>query len=332
MDSILQPDLIDQILGPEILQGHSSDSTSLVFYHGEYKFDLTIHKRLMSPRADELSTIPPLMLPGPALNETPTTGFSGDGFFGDSQFSDWSGGSNDIFSNRLKEDEPMSAHDGATEPVSERRLQSNFGINNPFFTPNEREVCSEQQFGFHGLFPCDFKTRIPSASFQIQDPNPNMILEVGQQEDSDLSFCGDSTCSSADLNRLGDPIPPSGSADISSCSEQFNLLKETRVSNQETSFSSALSTASSNISSTPTTCTTTTTPMISASSPDAHICSYCHLKFTRSSDLKRHKGRHFPEQWGFHCKQSGCERKGQKGFYRRDKLIAHERQVHGMGN
>jgi hypothetical protein len=61
-----------------------------------------------------------------------------------------------------------------------------------------------------------------------------------------------------------------------------------------------------------------------------HICRLCRSNFKRAGDLRRHSRVHYPEQRSFHCSQPLCNRKGTKGFYRRDKLRTHQRQVHNM--
>jgi hypothetical protein len=61
-----------------------------------------------------------------------------------------------------------------------------------------------------------------------------------------------------------------------------------------------------------------------------HICRLCSSTFKRKGDLRRHSKKHFPEQAGFHCRHPHCERNGRNGFYRRDKLIAHQKQVHNL--
>lgn len=63
------------------------------------------------------------------------------------------------------------------------------------------------------------------------------------------------------------------------------------------------------------------------------VCLYpgCHSAklFTRSSDLARHmKSRHCRPE--FDCSVEGCNRKGEKGFPRKDKLGDHMRQKHRM--
>jgi len=64
--------------------------------------------------------------------------------------------------------------------------------------------------------------------------------------------------------------------------------------------------------------------------PDRHACSVCTAAFKRPSDLKRHSRVHSPETRTFHCREPHCGRNGSRGFYRRDKLVQHQRQVHDL--
>ena len=61
-----------------------------------------------------------------------------------------------------------------------------------------------------------------------------------------------------------------------------------------------------------------------------HTCSYpgCGKHFRRSADLRRHERKHGSMSW--HCQVDGCKYHGEKGFYRRDKLLSHQRARHGM--
>jgi hypothetical protein len=73
-------------------------------------------------------------------------------------------------------------------------------------------------------------------------------------------------------------------------------------------------------------------PSLSSSSPispDRHTCPHCPRTFKRPGDVKRHEKMHIPGQRRFHCWKVGCERKGWRGFYRRDKLRDHVKTVHG---
>ena len=62
-----------------------------------------------------------------------------------------------------------------------------------------------------------------------------------------------------------------------------------------------------------------------------HICPQpdCMKSFHRASDLKRHSLKH-EESKPFNCEVHGCKYNGERGFYRRDKLLSHQRNVHGM--
>lgn len=64
--------------------------------------------------------------------------------------------------------------------------------------------------------------------------------------------------------------------------------------------------------------------------PQRHPCNRCFQSFKRKSDLRRHFKVHFPSQRTFQCDLPDCDRIGQNGFYRRDKLRDHQRQVHRL--
>lgn len=124
-------------------------------------------------------------------------------------------------------------------------------------------------------------------------------------------------------------------------SETFESTSHFQVSRQEQSFSSndcdsleSLPPSSQESSVSTTTAaspnTQATTPSSTNSFSDRPFCNICRATFKRVGDLKRHEGVHLPKR--FHCKQLGCDRKGRNGFYRRDKLRAHERQVHEVEN
>jgi hypothetical protein len=101
--------------------------------------------------------------------------------------------------------------------------------------------------------------------------------------------------------------------------DDFDLLGSVPTSSQESpSTQTTYSTPSNNL---------VTTPSSANTSPDRHFCLHCLATFGRPNDLKRHQGKHLPKR--IHCRQPGCGR-GRKGFYRRDKLKAHEKQVHKM--
>jgi hypothetical protein len=62
--------------------------------------------------------------------------------------------------------------------------------------------------------------------------------------------------------------------------------------------------------------------------PRDYLCDRCSRAFNRASDLRRHYNVHFPDHRTFHCFVEGCDRSGERGFYRRDKLHDHQRQAH----
>lgn len=54
----------------------------------------------------------------------------------------------------------------------------------------------------------------------------------------------------------------------------------------------------------------------------------CNASFNRHGDLRRHDRVHGPP--GYACSVNGCARRGMNAFYRRDKLLDHQRRKHGM--
>ena len=61
-------------------------------------------------------------------------------------------------------------------------------------------------------------------------------------------------------------------------------------------------------------------------------CSFlgCTKSFKRSANRDRHSRKHQPEATSYHCVVMGCKYSEGKGFYRHDKLLSHERNVHQM--
>jgi hypothetical protein len=79
----------------------------------------------------------------------------------------------------------------------------------------------------------------------------------------------------------------------------------------------------------PTTSITTAADSANANT-NLYRCDYtgCTTTFVRAGDLLRHTKKHFP---GEHpCLVDNCDRKGDKAFYRLDKLRDHQRQKHRM--
>ncbi|KAE9373210.1 hypothetical protein N431DRAFT_456000 [Stipitochalara longipes BDJ] len=139
-------------------------------------------------------------------------------------------------------------------------------------------------------------------------------------QESSISSASSSSSSKFNFSDNG-PIfsqESSVSSAASTSSSEFGVSESTPKSGQATSFSSISPFSSSN--------TAVSKPRDNP--PKRQSCLLCRSTFKRVGDLKRHQGVHLPRN--FHCKQSGCGRKGKNGFYRKDKLRAHERQVHGM--
>jgi hypothetical protein len=60
-------------------------------------------------------------------------------------------------------------------------------------------------------------------------------------------------------------------------------------------------------------------------------CNKCPKSFGRNADLRRHYKKHFLAERRFECLIDACERRGEHGFYRRDKLKDHQNNVHDQG-
>ena len=59
-----------------------------------------------------------------------------------------------------------------------------------------------------------------------------------------------------------------------------------------------------------------------------HVCAICNQTFGRASDLNRHAAKHDSNARRYDCLIGNCMYRGSEGFYRRDKLLAHQRAVH----
>ena len=73
-----------------------------------------------------------------------------------------------------------------------------------------------------------------------------------------------------------------------------------------------------------------TTEVTTQTSTQIYICNKCPTTFKRGTDLRRHYKKHFASQRAFPCNQPGCDRVGNRAFYRQDKLNDHRRQAHGL--
>lgn len=56
---------------------------------------------------------------------------------------------------------------------------------------------------------------------------------------------------------------------------------------------------------------------------------HCNGRFSRKSDLNRHARIHNPGSRTLYCCFTGCPHARDKPFYRRDKLLSHQRNAHG---
>ncbi|OIW27612.1 hypothetical protein CONLIGDRAFT_682639 [Coniochaeta ligniaria NRRL 30616] len=75
---------------------------------------------------------------------------------------------------------------------------------------------------------------------------------------------------------------------------------------------------------------TASTPAVTTSStPVRHACSKknCGKSFGRPADLRRHMRQHDPHATLYSCPFEYCNRKGARGFSRRDKLTEHRRAL-----
>ncbi|KAI4121546.1 MAG: hypothetical protein LQ347_006818 [Umbilicaria vellea] len=66
--------------------------------------------------------------------------------------------------------------------------------------------------------------------------------------------------------------------------------------------------------------------------PARHLCGHptCTSTFARASDLHRHAKIHQPNARRYDCVVPGCPYRGTRGFRRRDKLVSHQRNAHGL--
>ena len=70
---------------------------------------------------------------------------------------------------------------------------------------------------------------------------------------------------------------------------------------------------------------TSLNPRATVNGNQAFHCPFpgCSTATTRLADLERHYKKHLPGPKEFGCPNHGCSRKGNKGFERKDKLVAH---------
>jgi Zinc finger, C2H2 type len=189
-----------------------------------------------------------------------------------------------------------------------------------FDIPSERMNFSGTSFNTNANPPLEATDTNLSFNGFSQDASDSTAMNTSF-EDLDAST-SDSTETETPFNNSSQNTSSSTEADHS-----WNDLGQDPALNTSTSISHP-SPPLSTTSSTPHS-PTPPSPGPSSSPPNRTSCPQCPATFARAGDLKRHEKVHFPRQRTFHCRYSGCERKGARGFYRRDKLRDHVRVVHG---
>lgn len=319
--------------GVEDSEAGTCDITSFIFHlHGQHGFDITIQRRFIPPTPNKLDAIPPLELPGPALSDFSSIGIDEDSIHREL------GGLGAAFSSGIRKSTENSAAapsqakeiNADLEHVPNVTIRSNSGFKIDFSVQIGKcplQIVPEQQsenYGtaLQGSFLNGFEETISNGGFNVNEPGQTTDFSQGFGANPDfLPFSQDMAFSSSNLNYTYDAEASSTKSPVMGFDANDIICSDIAPTHSsESSFSSA----SSNLTS------PSPSPIIITSAPEGNFCRLCHLTFKRSGDLKRHEGIHFPEQRKFHCKQAGCERRGRKAFYRRDKLRIHERSVHGL--
>lgn len=327
--------------GAEPLEAGYCDITSLFFHRrGQYAFGLTFHGSFVPPASHAVDTIAQTDQPGPGGSSTVIIANDEDSISGEAD------GLRASFPNgtcriALENEDWMTAPMQNPEIVPEAKILGNieFDFDFPLHLEDlQGHTASEGQGGIDGnttkpfFNGSNFLQAAEAAPLFIAPQQQNEIFQtaIGEQ------FWSDSVHK--------DPEDAPGANESSqewNFSESFESTSHFQVSRQEPSFSSndydsldSLPPSSQESSVSTTTAaspnTQATTPSSTNSFSDRPFCNICRATFKRVGDLKRHEGVHLPKR--FHCKQLGCDRKGRNGFYRRDKLRAHEKQVHGVEN
>jgi hypothetical protein len=315
------------------------DITSVVFHRrGQYDFNLTLHGLFVPPVSHLMDSTPPIEQPGRGVSgfsvlDAPLSANLEFGFDSPSQAA---ATLLDIVTERQEGHYETAANDPFLNNFDQENLDDIFNVDIP-----------RRRIGFSDSLETN---QIPSSpnseplfSDELNQDNPNEIFDI------DISSLGIDFSNSVETNpntpattqntRISsinlDQHIPNDSFDIDVPGQEINLSNsleanpDVPTASQDTNFSSNEYDLTTRLS-TPTRRPPATTPISGNSSPERHSCRLCSSTFKRPSDLKRHVKVHFPGQRKFHCRQLGCGRNGRKGYYRRDKLRDHERQVHGI--
>jgi len=205
----------------------------------------------------------------------------------------------------------------------------NPGCNDGFESNSYSILGQETNFSFHNFDLLHGVGTNPNNSLT----NPETSLSASElkylngtaplpYQESSLSSISSSASSESNFSDAGTVFgqADSVSSAASTSFSDFSVQERDPTPNQESFFSSVHPSSSSLEDASAETGT--------ANAPARQSCPLCRATFKRAGDLKRHSGKHLPRN--FHCRQPGCGRTGIEGFYRRDKLRAHERQMHGM--
>ncbi|KAL9111727.1 MAG: hypothetical protein Q9187_007880, partial [Circinaria calcarea] len=180
-------------------------------------------------------------------------------------------------------------------------------------------------------------------------PAGNSVIEYNGHIDTGLQHFN--ALGNNDFNVLDDPVLP-GTDTIADYTEQRDATFQSPLRNDNhgfTGFNNLTSPTNAALRTYPTpttgTCSNITasigqpvairptnvvaaTPSINSNGRFTCTHTGCTTTFTRIRDRDRHMGKHSSRQHD--CPINGCNRKGDKAFYRLDKLYDHQRQKHKM--
>jgi hypothetical protein len=211
----------------------------------------------------------------------------------------------------------------ALSASQETRTSQEFNLDVPFASP---------ETSFYSDFDQDTTNNIPGMDFLGSleaSPNIPSTTTASQETSFSQEFIPNAPSLSQQTNfsQEFNTLSPLATQELCLSSQYSN--PDTPPSTQESHYST---TSSSFLDPPPfpSTPSPSSPATSSTSSPERHPCNHCSRAFKRPGDLKRHEKKHFPGQMTFHCWQPGCDRNRLKGFYRRDKLRDHEKNVHGF--